>query len=184
MPPSQGSRQGDAKEGSREAALQPWVLGCSLERKQAGGENCSTFSRMNEWMKFKRVRKWMNQGSSCVTLAGRSGLVWGLLTSIYWLLFGRSCCSKLMEIDGRSMAIGYCFYSGFSALSWFSSIGCKSFLETQHVLAYIVCRGSAWKTESSDRRKHLKPQINCSVHLKVMGQNLVFLLRQNSHWSH
>lgn len=46
---------------------------------------------------------------------------------------------------------------------------------------HLYLLGSVWKTESSDRRKHLKPQINCSIHLKVMGQNLVFLLRQNSH---
>lgn len=127
---------GTLRRGARRLLCSPRRWGALWKGNGLGGQNHSTFSRMNEWvsewvnewMKFKHVRKWVEGGSSCVMLAGHSGLVWGLLTSIYWLLFGRSCCSKLMEINDGSMAVGCCFYSCFPALSWFSSIGCKSFL--------------------------------------------------------
>lgn len=92
----------------------------------------------------------MDRGSSCVTLAEHSELLWGLLASFHWLLFEWSCCSSLVEINSGNMDV-VCCSCCFSALSWFSSIGCKRFLETQHVVAYIVCRGDeSWRMIEKD----------------------------------
>lgn len=141
MPPSPGSQWGDTKEWSRGAALQTSALGCSLERKWArGGRRGTAFSQMNEWSSNLWGGEWTGQQLCDLQISRiwQTGVtfVHEHLIPAFWRVF----CSELMEINGGIMAIGYCFYSCFSALFWFSSIGCKSLLETQHVLVYIICR--------------------------------------------
>lgn len=119
-----------------------------MRRRGAGRLLCSPRHRDAGWkggeLQHLPPSEWVKEVQTCEEAGGRGQQLRGVsrtqrtdarfahkyILTAFWN-------SKLMEINGGSVVVGCCFDSSFSALSGFSSIGCKSFLETQHTLAYI-----------------------------------------------